>query len=560
MTRAWRALRLAALAAAVALAFADSSIVVLALPKLIDELGASVPGVAAVVTAYNVALVIGLVALLRPIPRLDPARTARAGLALFLVASLFCATAPGLWELVAARSLQGLGAALLLASALPLARSLAPSPGRGSRVWAGAAAVGLAVGPASGGALTQIFDWRAVFVAQLPVVAAALVATLPRTHSASEEGAAQPERAGRRTAAANAGLALVSAALVGLLFLAVILLVEVWGMSPLGAAAVVSAIPAGSLVARRLRGEGVLPLVAGVALLAGGLVAFALLPWREPYAAAAALGLAGIGIGLLLPGLDAAALDGSGHSVRGATVTLLARHAGLVAALLVLTPLLAADLDTAGRNARASAVASALEAPQPISTKISLARRLAPLLTGSPTSLPDLGRKATDASSRSLAATVDDAIRASLQRGFRRSFLVAAAFALLALGPVLLLGGAVGLRQGRWLPAAAAAAVTVFVCADFAGGALAYGAPPTAAPCAKRAGPSGPGLDLALQRLALRGLDGLACSLGTGREQLLLEAADGAASGLRAAHDLRDSGHDLEALVRRLAARLRSGR
>jgi hypothetical protein len=498
--------------------------------------------------------VVTLVAILRPIPRLDPARTARVGLLVFLAGSAGCAAAPGLWELVAARSVQGIGAALFLASALSLARSLASSPRRGSAVWAGAAAVGLAIGPASGGALTQLFDWRAVFLAQLPVAAVALLATLPRV--APEPPVTRPQGERRTTAAAHAGLALISAALVGLLFLAVLLLVEVWGMSPLGAAAVVSAIPAGSLVARRVRLEGTLPLVAGVALLAGGLVAFGLLPWRQPAAAAAALALAGAGIGLLLPRLDAAALEGSRHSARGATHALLARHAGLVAALLVLTPLVAHDLDAAGRNARSSAVASVLESPQPIAAKVALARRLGPALTGSPTSLPDLGRDATDASSRSLARTVDDAVRASLARGFRRSFLVAAGFALLALVPALLLGGAAAVRHGRWLPAAAAAAVTVFVCAELAGGALAYGAPPREAPCAKRSGPSGPGLDLALQRLVLRGVDSLACRLGTGREDLVLQAADGAAGAVRTAHALRDSARNLETFLRALEARL----
>lgn len=562
MTRTLRALRLAAICAGVALAFADSSIVVLALPKLIEELGASVTGVAGVVTAYNVALVATLVVILRPIGRLDPARTARTGLLVFLVASAACAFAPGLSELIAARSFQGIGAALFLASSLPLARSLASSPGRGSRAWAAAAVVGLAVGPAVGGALTQVFDWRAVFVAQLPVAAFALAATLARTPSSSPQSA-EPCADGHRrrtTAAAYAGLALVSGALVGLLFLSVILLVEVWGLSPLGAAAVVSAIPAGSLLARRLRVEGTLSMAAGVALLAGGLVAFALLPWREPPAAALALGLAGMGVGLLLPRLDAAALDGSGHSARGATIALLARHAGLVAALLVLTPLLAADLDTAGKNAQASAVAAALDAPQPIATKVALASRLAPALTGRPTSLPDLGKHATSAGSRSLASDVDGAIRASLARGFRRSFFLAAGFALLALVPVALLGGGVGLRRGRWLAAAAAASVMVIFAAELAGGALAYGAAPTAAPCAKRSGPNGAGLDLALQRLALRGLDEVACNVGTSREQLVIDAADGAASGVRAAHNLRDAAHNLEALVQELQSKLGSGR
>src|SRR5580765_1971971 len=164
------------LLAAVALAFADSSIVVLALPDILDEFGASVSSVVWVITAYNLAVaVFAIVAVAARRLRSDPARTARLGLALFTPASIACAAAPGLWPLVAFRAAQGAGGALLLVAALPLLGE----PERAVPRWALAAAAGAVVGPAIGGALTQLFDWRAIFIAQAPVAAAALLAVRP---------------------------------------------------------------------------------------------------------------------------------------------------------------------------------------------------------------------------------------------------------------------------------------------------------------------------------------------------------------------------------------------
>src|SRR5919204_4414769 len=93
------------LAAAVALAFADSSIVVLALPELLQRFHTSVSDVAWVVTAYNLAVAVVAAAVARR--GLDPARTARIGLALFTAASIACAAAPSLWPLVVFRAAQG---------------------------------------------------------------------------------------------------------------------------------------------------------------------------------------------------------------------------------------------------------------------------------------------------------------------------------------------------------------------------------------------------------------------------------------------------------------------
>jgi MFS family permease len=108
------------LAVAVAVAFADSSIVVLALPELYGRFNTSIEGVSWVVTAYNLAVAVTALALLLFVHRLRSSVLLGAGLGLFLAASIACAASQSLGFLIGARSVQGGGAALLLAGALPV--------------------------------------------------------------------------------------------------------------------------------------------------------------------------------------------------------------------------------------------------------------------------------------------------------------------------------------------------------------------------------------------------------------------------------------------------------
>ena len=158
--------RSAALTAAVAVAFADSSIVVLALPELYGRFNTTIEGVSWVVTAYNAAVAVTALLLLLLVHRLSSTVLLGAGLGLFLAASIACAAAQSLAFLIGARTVQGVGAALLLVGALPVL---------GRARWTAAGTFGLALGPALGGVLTQAFDWRAIFVAQAPVAALGLV-------------------------------------------------------------------------------------------------------------------------------------------------------------------------------------------------------------------------------------------------------------------------------------------------------------------------------------------------------------------------------------------------
>src|SRR5206468_6839452 len=120
---------------AVAVAFADSSIVVLALPELYAKFHTTIEGVSWVVTAYNAAVAVVGLALVLFVHRLRAVTVLTTGLAVFMAASITCSVANSLWFLVTARTLQGVGAAMLLAGALPVLATLARSAVRGATLW-----------------------------------------------------------------------------------------------------------------------------------------------------------------------------------------------------------------------------------------------------------------------------------------------------------------------------------------------------------------------------------------------------------------------------------------
>lgn len=428
-----------AVAAAVAVAVADSSIVVLALPELYTDLDTSIVGVSWVITAFNVAVAVAVVALLPLVGRVRLQSVGLAGVALFLIASLACGSSDGLAALVASRSAQGIGAALLLAGSLPILVGLSGGRHEAVMLWTGAATVGLAAGPALGGILTEALTWRAIFFAQAPVAGLALLAALePRTWAESVE---RVGAIGRRATAANVALLLLFGALVGALFLAVILVVTVWGYSPLAGAGIVSALPVAALAARPLarRLEGSLDALAGALVLAAGLVALALLPASSPSYAVPALTLCGAGLGLAVPALTRESVDEGPGLARSAILSLGFRHAGLVLALLAIAPLLGFELDRGGERAKLNATAVVLDAPLPLTEKVPIALSLRDELDRSQEgAIPDLStpfREHGAESDPDVARARDSllaTIEAALTRSFRSSFALAAALALLA--------------------------------------------------------------------------------------------------------------------------------
>jgi len=413
-----------AFAAIIAIAFADSSIVVLALPQLYSRFETSITGVSWIVTSYNAAVAVAALALVFLVHRFRAKVVLASGLAVFIAATIGCAVAQSLWFLILARSVQGAGAGLLLAGALPFA---------GAHLWTLAGTFGAALGPALGGVLTQLFDWRAIFVAQAPVAALALVAAVR-----SEETTVSGRMSWRRTLPANVCIGLVFGALVGALFLGVLLVIIVWQYSPIVGALIVSVLPAAAVAIRPLRLGRRAATAGGAALLGAGLVALALLPSASVPILMCALALCGAGLGLVVPVLSNDALD-SAALTRSGTLTIGVRHLGLVAAIASIAPLLASSLPQAGDRAMLKATAVLLDAPIGITDKIPIALDLRRAFNQAKTGeIPDLKEPFDSRGAQSnptLARTRDDlvgAIQTTITRAFRSSFFLAAAFAAAA--------------------------------------------------------------------------------------------------------------------------------
>jgi EmrB/QacA subfamily drug resistance transporter len=165
--------------AATFVAFLDATIVNIALPDLrADFPDDSLALLSWVVSGYGVVFA----AALTPAGRLGDALGRKtvflAGFALFTVASAACAAAPDVAALIAVRAVQGLGAALMIPSALGLVLATAPPERRATAVglWGAATSVAAVAGPALGGVLVDAFGWRSVFVVNVPLGIAAIAA------------------------------------------------------------------------------------------------------------------------------------------------------------------------------------------------------------------------------------------------------------------------------------------------------------------------------------------------------------------------------------------------
>ncbi len=444
-----RVVSIAVVVAAIGIAFADSSVVVLALPDLYGQLHTTIVGVSWVITAYNAAVAVVALALVFVVRRVSAVWLFGAGLVIFAGASTACALSNELSALLAARCVQGAGGAMLLAGSLPVLAGLTGSTRRGAEIWTVAGLIGASLGPALGGLVTQLFDWRAIFAVQVPLALVGLVAVLgPRRPApAAEEG----ERSPARTLYANVSLALLFGALVGVLFLAVLLVILVWGYSPIGGAAIVSVLPLATAAARPLqrRLARSAATCAGSALVALGLVALAVLPSSSLGYLMPALVICGVGIGLAVPVFSAAALDLGSGLTRSGTLTIGVRHLGLVLALAVIAPILAAELPSTRNHVTLQATAVLLDSPISLGTKVPVAVDIAAELEHARAGeIPDLARPFDDHGARSdstiaaardkLVATVEETIT----RAFRVPFLFAAALAAAS----LVLGATFGRR------------------------------------------------------------------------------------------------------------------
>jgi predicted MFS family arabinose efflux permease len=514
------------------LALADTAIVALALPPILAELDTGVAGVAAVLGVYAVVLGAALLPA-ESLGRLWGIRAlGLAGVALFSLGSLVCGLAEGIELLLLGRAVQALGGAALLVTAhAVLVGDRSRATGQTLALWRQAALLGMAAGPAIGGALTQAFGWRAIFLIQAPVALAAVPACL------TAPGAAELRRRASRPAALLqlAGLALASGAIAAALFVTVLMLVIGWSIEPLAAALVVSVMPVSALAASRIGGPAGSRAVAGALLVAAGAAALAFIPTASLAWTLLPQAVVGAGMGLALTALSGELLpDRDGHeSARLLTM----RHLGIALALLILAPIAQHELDTTLRDTRLRGAALILDARIDPRLKLDLAPRLnGSVETEDPRGgLDDVfadGRHEVDSdqlgSYDDLADRADDLVVTAVNDGFRTAFLIAAALALFAAALLALA-----------TPVAAGAPVVGYVALGAVAGVLLFGLlaqavrpePVTIAdPCEDRQLPSSGGVAGLAQDAVLIAADSVACRVGSSREELVLALADDEAS------------------------------
>ena len=188
----------------------DNLVVGIALPSIRAELGGSLESLEWTVNSYTLAFAVFLLGGAALGDRFGRKRMFAAGLTLFTASSALAALAPSIDALVAARALQGLGAAIVLPLTLTLLNEAVAPERRGAAlgIWAGVSGLGVALGPLVGGAVVEGMSWHWIFWLNVPV-GLALIPLAARMLTESH---------GPNSRLDFPGLALAGAGLLGLTF------------------------------------------------------------------------------------------------------------------------------------------------------------------------------------------------------------------------------------------------------------------------------------------------------------------------------------------------------
>jgi EmrB/QacA subfamily drug resistance transporter len=162
------------------MAFIDSTVVNVALPAIQASFQATAVDLQWVVEAYGVVLAALILAGGSLGDKLGRRRIFLTGVVTFATASLACALASSIQQLVLARSVQGLGAALLVPGSLAIISAEFDEKSRGSAIgsWSGFTAITTAIGPVFGGWLVEHASWRWAFFINLPIAVAVIAISL----------------------------------------------------------------------------------------------------------------------------------------------------------------------------------------------------------------------------------------------------------------------------------------------------------------------------------------------------------------------------------------------
>lgn len=168
------------LTSGVFMAVLDTTVVNVALIAMRDSLHSSVAELAWIVDAYTLAFAAFILTGGLLSDRIGARTVFMAGMAIFIVASAGCGVAPSVTTLIAARILQGVGAAMFLPSSLSLIRSTFQDPRERAwaiGLWGAIVATAAAVGPALGGVLVDTYGWRSAFLINVPLGVVGMLGT-----------------------------------------------------------------------------------------------------------------------------------------------------------------------------------------------------------------------------------------------------------------------------------------------------------------------------------------------------------------------------------------------
>src|SRR3712207_4908478 len=184
---------LAAVAFGLFMIMLDNTVVNVALPSIQEDLGIGLSELQWIVTGYALTFA----AIMLPGGKLADYYGRRlvfvAGLVVFTLASLACGLAESGDMLIAARVVQGIGAALMNPATLSIISATFPPHQRGAAIgiWAGVSALALAIGPLVGGLLTDHLDWSWIFFVNVPIGILAIVASYVLIPESKDESAEQ---------------------------------------------------------------------------------------------------------------------------------------------------------------------------------------------------------------------------------------------------------------------------------------------------------------------------------------------------------------------------------
>ncbi|KJS55985.1 MFS transporter [Streptomyces rubellomurinus] len=149
----------------------DNLVVTTALPSIREELGGGLSDLEWTVSAYTLSFAVLLMFGAALGERFGRRRVFLVGLAVFTAGSAAAALSPGIGELIAARAVQGAGAAVMMPLTLTLLTVAVPEAKRGLAfgIWSGVSGLAVAAGPLIGGSLTEHFSWQWIFWVNVPV-------------------------------------------------------------------------------------------------------------------------------------------------------------------------------------------------------------------------------------------------------------------------------------------------------------------------------------------------------------------------------------------------------